>query len=140
MIKLILFATDGSAASGHAAAYVASLATKYDAKVLVVHAFHTLPEHLGEPNYSQAMYRTLKEASDVSENTVTTLKSMGVKEIETEYIEGSPVDVILNTVNVRRPDLLILGSRGLGSWKGAILGSVSSALTQRCECPVLVVK
>jgi nucleotide-binding universal stress UspA family protein len=140
MIKNILFATDGSPASVHAASYVASIAQKYDAKVLVIHAFHTLPDHLGEPNYSQAMYKTLEDASKVTETAVNTLMALGVKEVDSEYIEGPPVDVILNVINVRRPDLMIIGSRGLGTWKGAIMGSVSAALTQRCECPVLVVK
>ncbi|MCW1970081.1 MAG: universal stress protein [Anaerolineae bacterium] len=140
MINLILLATDGSAAAEHATRYAASLATKYNARVVVLHAFHALPEHLGEPNYSQAMYRTLDQASAVTDKAVAALQAAGITQLESEYVEGSPVDVILNAVNVRRPDVLVLGSRGLGTWKGAILGSVSSAIVQRCECPVLVIK
>jgi len=34
----------------------------------------------------------------------------------------------------------VVGGRGLGTWKGLILGSVSMAVTQRAGCPVLIVK
>ncbi|MER3458879.1 MAG: universal stress protein, partial [Chloroflexota bacterium] len=45
-----------------------------------------------------------------------------------------------NVAEVRKPDLIVVGARGLGTWRGLILGSVSMAVTQRAECPVLVVK
>jgi nucleotide-binding universal stress UspA family protein len=38
------------------------------------------------------------------------------------------------------PDLIVIGARGLGTWPGLLLGSVSMAVTQRAQCPVLVVK
>lgn len=48
--------------------------------------------------------------------------------------------MILNVAEARKPDLLVVGARGLGTWQGIFLGSVSMAVTQRAECPVLVVK
>jgi len=39
----------------------------------------------------------------------------------------------------RSLDLLVVGSRGYGPVRGALLGNVSSELIRRAECPVLVV-
>lgn len=35
--------------------------------------------------------------------------------------------------------LLVVGSRGLGGWKGVVLGSVSHQVTEHAACPVVVV-
>lgn len=37
-------------------------------------------------------------------------------------------------------DLLIMGSRGLGAVKRAVLGSVSDYCVANAECPVLIVR
>ncbi len=37
-------------------------------------------------------------------------------------------------------DLVVIGSRGLGKLKSALLGSVSSKVVEHARCPVLVIK
>lgn len=140
MIKHILLATDGSAAAERAAEMAASLAMRYDAKLTVVHAYHPVPIFLGEPNYSQAVERVLEGGTKLVEGVANRLRELGVKEVVPELIEGAATDVILGMIETRKPDLVVVGSRGLGTWQGAFLGSVSMAVTQRADCPVLVVK
>ncbi len=140
MIKHILLATDGSAAAERAADMAASLAVRYDAKLTVVHAYSPVPLFLGEPNYSQAVERVLEGGTKLVEGVANRLRELGVKEVVPELIEGSATDVILGMIETRKPDLVVVGSRGLGTWQGAFLGSVSMAVTQRADCPVLVVK
>lgn len=140
MIKNILLATDGSAPAKRAIDFAASLATCYGAKVTVLHAFSSVPTFLGEPNYSQSLYKTLTEAESLVAEVANHLREMGVTDLDTDVVEGSAVDVILKVAEIRQPDLLLMGARGLGTWPGLILGSVSMAVTQRAKCPVLVVK
>lgn len=140
MIQSILLATDGSAASDRAAEFAASLSVRYHAAVTVLHAFTPVPAVLGEPNYSRALYETLEEAEAVVQDTARRLQEMGVEKTTTEIIEGPAANVILGVAETRRPDLMVLGARGMSTWRGLLLGSVSMAVTQRCECPVLVVK
>jgi nucleotide-binding universal stress UspA family protein len=144
MIQSILLITDGSAPAERAANFAASLATHYQAKVIVLHAFPPLPGHLdsylGQPSYGQALQKTLEEARSLVGSVANRLHELGVTDVDTEILEGPAVSTILNMAEARKPDLLVMGARGLGTWQGVILGSVSMAITQRAECPVLVVK
>lgn len=140
MIKNILFATDGSASAERAADLAASLAVRYEAKITVLHAFTPVPGYLGEPNYSKALYETLEDAASLVENIAMRLREKGVAEVDTEAMEDSPASAILRMAEIRKPGLIVMGARGLGIWKGIFLGSVSMAVTQRAECPVLIVK
>lgn len=140
MIQEILLATDGSAAAERAASFAASLAIRYNARLMVLHAFAPLPRYLGEPTYSRVVYRTLEEAQTLLSDIAKRLREMGVAEVVTDFVEGPAVDVILGVAETRKPDLIVIGARGLGLWQGLLLGSVSMAVTQRAQCPVLVVK
>lgn len=140
MIRAILLATDGSAPAERAASFAASLAIRYNARLTVLHAFAPLPRYLGEPHYSRVVYRTIEEARALLEDISKRLREMGVHEVETDFIEGPAVDVILSVAETRNADLIVIGARGLGLWQGLLLGSVSMAVTQRATCPVLVVK
>lgn len=140
MIQNILLATDGSVPAERAADFAASLATCYGAKVTVVYAFPAVPAVLGEPNYSQALSKTLREAESLVAEVALRLQERGVTDVDTDVLEGPAAQVILTVAETRRPDLLVMGARGLGTWQGLILGSVSRVVVQQAECPVLVVK
>ncbi|VVA17987.1 PREDICTED: universal stress [Prunus dulcis] len=53
---------------------------------------------------------------------------------------GDPKTAICDAVEKHNINLLILGERGHGTIKRAILGSVSNYCVQNAKCPVLVVK
>ena len=62
--------------------------------------------------------------------------------ISTELIvaKGDARDEIVDYVESIKADTLILGSRGLGAFKRAFLGSVGDYCVHHCHCPVIVVK
>lgn len=140
MIENILLATDGSRPAKQAAEFAASLALRFRAKITVLHAYMPVPEILGEPNYSRAFYETFEEVNALVEDTAGRLHDMGVAEVETEVIEGPAVNAILGVAETRKPDIIVMGARGLSTWQGLLMGSVSLSVIQRAECPVLVVK
>ena len=53
---------------------------------------------------------------------------------------GEPSAVIVQAADTFRADLIVVGSRGLGSVKTALVGSVSAAVVDHAPCPVLVVR
>jgi nucleotide-binding universal stress UspA family protein len=59
--------------------------------------------------------------------------------VETQLIEGPPAPAIIKVADTEHFDLIVLGSRGHGQVVNLLLGSVSSAVTQKAHCPVLVV-
>ncbi|KAJ1565339.1 hypothetical protein HK096_003344 [Nowakowskiella sp. JEL0078] len=50
-------------------------------------------------------------------------------------LQGDPREEILNQIAKINPSLLIVGSRGLGSFKSTVIGSVSDYLVHHASCP-----
>ncbi len=141
MIRHILYATDGSMAADRAGDYAASIAMRFHAKVTILHAFLVMPvatANLTVPSLNA--YTLQKDAEDLTEKTANRLRNLGVQEVETEVIVGQPANVILGVAESIQPDMIILGARGLSTWKGLLLGSVSTSVAQRAEIPILIVK
>jgi len=59
-------------------------------------------------------------------------------DVRTSIEEGHPAEVLIE--RSREADLLVVGSRGYGGFKGMLLGSVSQQLVAHAECPVVVVR
>jgi nucleotide-binding universal stress UspA family protein len=140
MIRNILLATDGSAPSGRAADLATSLALRYRSKVTVLHAYAPALTASGRSYFAAAACGTLNEAQSLTDQIASQLRNMGVADVETDVIEGPAVDVILGASEDHQADLIVIGARGRGDWKGVALGSVSMAVIQRADCAVMVVK
>ncbi|XP_075512444.1 uncharacterized protein LOC142547959 [Primulina tabacum] len=59
---------------------------------------------------------------------------------ETLILEGDPKEKICLAAEQLHADILVVGSRGLGTIKRALLGSVSNYCAHHVHCPVLIVK
>ncbi|UFP96486.1 universal stress protein [Gloeobacter morelensis] len=53
---------------------------------------------------------------------------------------GHARDTICEVAEQEKPDILVIGSRGLGSVQRLMLGSVSDHVIHHAHCPVLVVR
>src|SRR5262249_13314232 len=60
------------------------------------------------------------------------------KDFEPRLVEGDPSDTLV--AEAGDADLIVVGSRGRGGLKSALLGSVSGHVIQHAACPVAVVK
>ncbi|MGQ9864756.1 MAG: universal stress protein [Pseudanabaenaceae cyanobacterium] len=55
-------------------------------------------------------------------------------------VRGSPRETLCQVAAQENPDILAIGSRGLGSVERLMLGSVSDYVVHHAPCPVLVVR
>jgi len=58
--------------------------------------------------------------------------------VETVAVEGQAASVLLEASE--DADLLVVGSRGLGGFRGLLLGSVSQQCVAHARCPVVIVR
>ncbi|CAK9162795.1 unnamed protein product [Ilex paraguariensis] len=54
--------------------------------------------------------------------------------------KGDPKEVICHEVRRVQPDLLLVGSRGLGPFQRVFVGTVSEFCVKHAECPVITIK
>uniref|UniRef100_A0A6B2LNV1 UspA domain-containing protein n=1 Tax=Arcella intermedia TaxID=1963864 RepID=A0A6B2LNV1_9EUKA len=62
------------------------------------------------------------------------------KWVQRKSINGDIAHELCKFAEHEKVDQVIMGGRGLGSFGGIILGSVSQAVLKECRCPVTVVK
>jgi nucleotide-binding universal stress UspA family protein len=83
--------------------------------------------------------RQIHESRDAAERICKLLQSEGI-EAESDVLEGPPADAILNASEAHDIDLIVLGSRGYGQFRGLLLGSVSDRVVHFANRPVLVAR
>ncbi len=140
MFDKILLAVDGSEHSLHAARIAADLARAMKANELrIVTAYDSIPPYLGEPNMQYAIDARMDSAKAIMQKAVEAVGDTSC-EIHTELIEGSAAETIIEVANTRRSDVIVMGSRGLGTLAGLLIGSTSQKVVAHAHCPVLIVR
>jgi nucleotide-binding universal stress UspA family protein len=137
-MRTILVATDGSEASQLAVREGLELAKETGAAVTVVTARQPI-SFIGAPYDQRELSRQLARARAALDRAKAEADALGVK-ASYEIREGDPAHEILRIAADRQADLVVLGSRGLGAIKSALLGNVSKAVVSGSDRPVLVVK
>lgn len=81
-----------------------------------------------------------KEAGKLLREAEQYLKSEKVDHELLSILGSNPSRALVNTAKHEQFDLIVIGSRGLGSAASILLGSVSRQVVTKAECDVLVVK
>jgi nucleotide-binding universal stress UspA family protein len=136
MFKNILVPFDGSKYAEKALLYAVNLAKEYGAKITVIHVATKKVYPLAE---TAVVIDTEKEGQEILKNSESQARALGVT-AEYVLVTGNPADEILKYATNKKIDLIAMGSRGLSDIKAFFLGSVSKKISQRAECPVLIVK
>jgi nucleotide-binding universal stress UspA family protein len=136
-MKQILVATDGSPNGGYAVEQALELARAASATVVILCVRHRPLPVLGDPFYQRSLSAESQRACETSALALARARAADV-EAEVEVLEGSPAERILELARLRDVDLIVVGSRGLGSMAGLLLGSVSREVVHHADRPVLV--
>lgn len=140
MFERILLAVDGSEHSYHAARAAADIARAMKSEILrIVVSYDRIPPYLGEPNLQNVINARVGEAQAILDKAVEAVGNVPA-EVHTELIEGDAAESIIDVATTRDSSVIVMGSRGLGSLKGLVLGSTSQKVVSHAPCPVLIVR
>ena len=139
MFKTIITAIDGSERSWQALKYAQSLAVKFAAKLILVHAYpHTSDLHDFE-GYEKLLSQRKRAGEKILETGCQLISGADIN-WETDLLEGPAADAILSAAEAHKADLIVLATRGMGAVKGLLFGSVATKVAHYAVCSVLVVR
>ena len=140
--KVIAVGVDGSAGAERAISWALDEARVHGDKILLVHAWQFpaigITTYAGDtlPVFGRDDIKTL--AADVLATASTYAKGCDPgMQVDSVLVEGHPAGGLIEASSGAR--LLVVGSRGLGGFKGMLMGSVSSSCVHHARCPVVVV-
>jgi nucleotide-binding universal stress UspA family protein len=137
----ILLPTDGSEEATLAVRTAADLSEKTGSELHVVHVGEaTLGYHPERHGYRIQYERDEKEARELLETQVEGIKAAGDTVAQAHLRMGKADEQIVVLAEELGADLIVMGSRGLGGVKRALMGSVSDSVVRHAHCPVLVVR
>ena len=152
MMNHILVATDASAASNRALELAAQFAQQHDAEVLIIHVITEiqLPFEIDEipelefhqiESFNDAREEIMRKiAESILRNAKEAAEKAGAQKVKTAIGTGDPATSILGFAERSKTDMIVIGTRGLGKLKAAVLGSVSRKVANNAETNCLIVR
>jgi nucleotide-binding universal stress UspA family protein len=133
MTSTFVVGYDGSACADAALAAAVTLTKEMGGKIVVAFGYFANPVGGEVTDYRKALeehgQRILASIAGKTEDV----------EIETVLAEGSPAEALVEVAKQRDARAIIVGTRGEGPLRGALVGSVPHKLLQLSDRPVLVV-
>jgi len=137
----ILLATDASREAELAARTAADLAHKTDSELHVLHVL-ALPLETHDPSSfePEVLARLEQRERRTLEDVVEKIEVSG-GEVEGSHLKAGRADAeIVALAEQIGAGLIVMGSRGLGGVRRALMGSVSDSVLRHAHCPVLMVR
>ncbi len=139
--KTVVVGVDGSPGSLKALTWAATEAAEHGAELVVLNVWeHTLPPPTGSVSVSE---RFVPDSSQrTAEQLVTEIKAVLGDDppvvVQPMVKQGSPAKVLIE--QSAKADLLVVGTRGHGGFRGLVLGSVSQHVAGYAQCSVTIVR
>ncbi len=138
---VILLATDGSEEAELATGTAVDLAECSGSELHVVHVWRPDPIGSYEIHYEEVTEALRRQAERMLGEQVKKIEESGgtVAGSHLEMAERRD-EAIIRLSEALGAGLIVMGSRGLGGLKRALLGSVSDSVVRHAHCPVMVVR
>jgi nucleotide-binding universal stress UspA family protein len=134
----VLLATDGSREAELAATTAVDLAKSTNSELHVVHAGEFVPTMLAQTEVEPAQLQ--HEAQQLLDEQVRRLEEAGGAVKEAHLRLGRADEEIVDLAHDMGAGFIVMGSRGHGRMRRALLGSVSDSVVRHAHCPVAIVR
>lgn len=131
---VILLATDGSEEAQIAARMAAGIAVGTGSELHLVYVAGTGG---ADPRVYERMRRSSRALLDEQADK---MRDAGAKITQRHLRNGRPEQEIVALADELGAGLIVMGGRGLGGMKRALIGSVSDSVVRHAHCPVLVAR
>lgn len=144
----ILLATDGSPEADRALRAAVELSEKTGSDLYIVHAapmpsIHAMPEraaYVPEHAFQELKGIAEREGQKVLEEQIQKVEEAGGRAAGSYLRVGRSDEMIVGLAEEMGAGLVVMGSRGYGSLRRVLMGSVSDSVVRHAHCPVLVVR
>jgi nucleotide-binding universal stress UspA family protein len=134
----ILLATDGSSEAELAATTAADLANSTDSELHVLHVGEFLPTFLAQTEVQPGQLD--RQARELLDEQVRRVEGAGGTVKEAHLRLGRADEEILEVAEDIGVGLIVMGSRGRGRIRRALMGSVSDSVVRHAHSPVAIVR
>ena len=134
----VILGFDGSDGARHAIGEAVAMARAFDATLILAFGY--------EPPVTGGEVADLRKAVEArgEEVLITGAKLAAEADasllVETILVDERPADSLADLAAQRGARMIVVGHRGMGPIRGAVLGSVTYRILHSAPCPVLVVK
>jgi universal stress protein E len=140
----VLLALDVAAGSRAAVRAAERLVLRDGARATAIHAC-VLPDHAvlqmpGAEGAGAALHEACSpDTASLAVRELLERESADPTRYEVIVAQGNPLPTIMRAIETRQPDLLVVGTRGDGRMRRAVLGSVANQLLKVAPCDILIV-
>jgi nucleotide-binding universal stress UspA family protein len=134
----VLLATDGSKEARLAASTAADLASSTNSELHIVHVGELRPTFLAQTEVEPAELE--REAQRQLDEQVRVVEEAGGTVVEAYLRLGQADEEIVDLAQSLGVGLIVMGSRGQGRIRRALMGSVSESVVRHAHCPVTIVR
>jgi len=133
MFQQVLLAVDGSGRSREMMNMLLALPSMQS---LQINVLHVIPNSTN----SEAVTEYRLAGEKIVEREVKNLRLSSGNTTVSMLKEGEPKDVVCKVAEDLKPDLMIMGSRGMGRLQAILANSVSQYVFQLSDAPMLLIK
>jgi nucleotide-binding universal stress UspA family protein len=142
-LETILFATDFSENSEHAFDYAYSLATQFNAKLILMHVINEPVDLRGfyVPHISfENLEKEIAEGAEKMMEKFCQTRMKDYTKYEAVVVSGIPADEIVRKADIDNVSLVVLGTQGRTGLDHFLFGSTAERVVRRAKCPVMTVR